>query len=259
MVFRYGKIPDQCKTFLLQGKQLEIVSEFRYLGTIFTPQLTYSKHVENLIVKAKSKIGVIFARTPIKDVDIELAMKLFECYVQPIFEFNMIIWTSNYAKSLDERINVVLMSLLKRYCQFHPKTRNSLLYFITGTKPLSQTLHERAITQKDQLTQLNEGLGLDLDDLLIIKERQRTPPEAYEIIKQIPSEFWWQNIKFVKLPANSINRRKLSVKLVDGEHRTNCIRTHFHLESDITCIFKMCGHQLVWYHQCVTVDTPVVT
>ena len=92
-------------------------------------------------VKAKSKIGVIFARTPVNDVDLELALKLFQCYVQPIMEFNMILWTSNYAKSMEDKINTVLMTFLKRYCNLHPKTRNSLVYFITETVPFTQTLH----------------------------------------------------------------------------------------------------------------------
>ena len=121
------------------------------------------------------------------------------------------------------------MKLLKRYCQVHPKTRNNLIHFITQTKPLSQTLHERAITQKDQLMQLNEGLQLDLDNLLIVKERQRTSPEPENMLEQIPSEFWRHQC-FVQLPANSSYRRKLCVKLVNGDHRKNCIRTHFHLE-----------------------------
>ena len=36
----YDKIPEGAKTFLLQGVQLELVKRFKYLGIIFTPQLT---------------------------------------------------------------------------------------------------------------------------------------------------------------------------------------------------------------------------
>ena len=82
MVFGKGPIPLNSKTFLLQGMQLEIVNEFRYLGVIFTPHLTFSKHVQNIIAKAKSRIGVLFARAPVKEVHLDLAKQLFQCYVQ---------------------------------------------------------------------------------------------------------------------------------------------------------------------------------
>ena len=131
-----------------------------------------NKHIESLIKRAKSKIGVLFARTPVNEVDLDLAMKLFQCYVQPIFEFNMIIWTTNYAESMDDKINVVLMGFLKRYCHIHPKTRNALVYHLTETRPLSQTLQEKALSQKDQLEQLREAFGLNVDKLLLVKERK---------------------------------------------------------------------------------------
>ena len=241
------------KIFLLEGKQLEIVEEFKYLGTIFTPTLTFTKHVKSLITRAKGKISVIFARTPINEVNLDLAMKLFRCYVQPVFEFNMIIWTTNYANKLNESINAVFKGFLKRYCNIHPKTKSSLVYHVTETVPFTQTLHERALTQKDQLEQLNKAFGLNLEELRLVKDRSL--PEPYPMIELIPTEFWMHKC-FVHLPSKRKYRRDLCVKIVDGDHRRKCTRSEedFHLNSRETCICKFCGRHLEWYHECITTD-----
>ena len=46
-------------------------------------------------------------------------------------------------------------------------------------------------------------------------------------------------------------------RTVDGHHRKMCARfvDDFHLESQETCICKLCGKQLEWFPKCVTEDT----
>ena len=150
-VMVYGPIPPNSKTFLLQGVQLEIVNEFKYLGVIFSPQLTFTKHVESIVARAKARIGVLFANSPVKEVNLNLAKQLFQCYVQPILEYCMIIWNANYAKSFEDKLNVVQMVYYKRYCGLHPKTRNALVYFLTETTPLSESLHAKSLSQKEHI------------------------------------------------------------------------------------------------------------
>lgn len=168
----------------------------------------------------------------------------------------MILWTSNYAKSMEDKINTVLMTFLKRYCNLHPKTRNSLVYFITETVPFTQTLHQRAEAQKIQLEQLKFAFDLKIEDLSVIKKQTK-----YEILPQIPSKFWSHKI-FVKLPANRSYRKYLCVGIVDGYHKRKCKRLEdnpkdFHLEAKEFCICKQCGRKLEQHHSCVKIDTPV--
>ena len=90
MIFRYGPIPREAK-FKISGEEIEIVNSFRYLGVIFTSQLKYYEHVDRIVIKAKSKIGMIFAKTPVKEAGLDLALQLFDCYVKPIFEYCAIV------------------------------------------------------------------------------------------------------------------------------------------------------------------------
>ena len=255
MVFGYGPIPLDSKTFHLQGVQLEIVNEFKYLGVIFTPQLTFTKHLEGIIARAKSRIGVVFANSPVKEVNLDLAKQLFQCYVQPILEYCMIIWTANYANSMEERLDVVQMVYFKRYCGLHPKTRNALVYFLTETAPLSETLQLKAMNQKEQI---KSTFDLNIEEFLLVKERNRSPPNVLyseNIVEKIPSKFWCHEA-FVQLPSSFKYRRNLCVRIVDGYHRNNCQRLvenpkDFHLESeDEKCKCKHCGKHLEWLHLC---------
>ena len=50
LIFHKGRLPKL--SFLLQNSELEIVSEFKYLGFTFTPQLSFSKHISTITKKS---------------------------------------------------------------------------------------------------------------------------------------------------------------------------------------------------------------
>ena len=108
LVFKRGPLPNEAK-FHIYGKEIEIVKQFRYLGVVFTTQLKFYAHVEHLIQKAKAKIGMLFAKTPIKEVNLNLALSLFQCYVIPIFEYNLIVWTADFRRSMDKSIDSIFL------------------------------------------------------------------------------------------------------------------------------------------------------
>ena len=45
LIFRKGKHPDAAK-FVINCKEIEIVSQFGYLGGVFTPHLKFYVHVD---------------------------------------------------------------------------------------------------------------------------------------------------------------------------------------------------------------------
>ena len=197
---------------------------------------------------------MVYARTPVINVNLDLATKLFECYVMPILQFNSIIWTTNYASSLDEKLDTVLMSYYKRYCGLHPKTRNSLVYYLTGMSPLSDRLQAFAMTQKENI---KSNYNLNIENFLLITDR-RAERDPYQLYENIPTEFWLHK-PYEQLPSRFSYRKDLCNKIVDGHHKRKCKRLvdnpkDFHLESDISCICKYCNRHLEWYHECTTID-----
>ena len=71
IILRKGKHPDAAK-FVINGKEIEIVGQFRYLGVVFTPQLKFYAHVDLIIKKIKAKIRILFAKTTIRDIKLEI-------------------------------------------------------------------------------------------------------------------------------------------------------------------------------------------
>ena len=251
LVFRKGGRNPNI-TFKIQNGSIETVSEYKYLVIIFTPQLTFTKHVESLIARAKAKIGYMFARTPVKEVSLDLAKRLFNCYILPIFEFNMIIWTENFSDTVKEKLDDVWKSFLKRYCIVHPKTRTDIVHWMTNSIPLSKTILKKCMRQ---ITNMNLSLNLDKNEFSLINDRRKQIPDEYNNYLTIPNEFWNQNLPvFVKMPSRSQYRKTLCYKIVDGNHRKICTNTNpkdFHLTSKPQCICKYCGNHASWRHCCI--------
>ena len=82
MIFHKGRIPKT--SFYIENEEIEVVQEFRYLGFIFTCQLSFSKHIQALNIKAKARIGLMFTRLPLKELPLSKVMRLFEISIQPI-------------------------------------------------------------------------------------------------------------------------------------------------------------------------------
>ena len=71
--------------FFMNGFQLEQVSEFDYLGMTFTTQLSFAKHIMKINIRARSRIGQIFTQSPIQNCSIDLAHKMFNIYILPLY------------------------------------------------------------------------------------------------------------------------------------------------------------------------------
>ena len=55
LIFHRGRCPKS--SFFYNGQNLEIVNHFKYLGFTFTVQLSFTRHLENQILIARSRIG----------------------------------------------------------------------------------------------------------------------------------------------------------------------------------------------------------
>jgi len=50
MIFGRGRTPEA--RFYINNNELEIIKEFTYLGVVFSPQLSFSKHIDATVCKA---------------------------------------------------------------------------------------------------------------------------------------------------------------------------------------------------------------
>ena len=251
IVFRRGPLPKEAK-FYINGNEIEIVNQFKYLGVVFTTQLKFYAHVEHLLIRAKAKVGMLFAKTPIKEVKLELVLKLFQCYVLPIFEYNLVVWSVDFRASLDKDINSIFSICLKRWLGVPYVTRSSIVHFLTQTAPLTNTLLEKAEEKVKKINEINLSLELDNEELLLVKDRTRRPLEEYRAIERIPTNFWVSET-LKEFPANFRYRQTVCKRIVDADHWKNCANSDFHTHSLEKCKCIFCNEFSGWNHICETI------
>ena len=77
LIFHMGR--GRNHNFYLNGKEIEQVPQFKYLGFTFTTQLSFTKHAENLNAKASSKCGILLSKLPNFDFSLHIILDLFNC------------------------------------------------------------------------------------------------------------------------------------------------------------------------------------
>ena len=240
MVFHRGRCPRS--SFTYAGNEIEIVKSFKYLGFTFTTQLSFSRHVESLIVKARSRIGLLFSKLPIMGLPIDIALKLFDTYISPIFLFGVALWMSNCSNSSKQSLDAVFTKFLKRYLCIPQWTNNATTYFVTQTIPLSSYLKIRAPHMIRGLVFPDCLSGLKLT---FLKPETDSPP--INLVQQIPSSFWLSKT-FVSLPSNHYYRKRLCHEIFDLTHREYCKNTKFHKCSEPNCSCVVCGGHVHPFH-----------
>ena len=63
MIFGRGRIPKA--EFHINMEEIEIVKEFKYLGVMLSPLLSFSSHIQTCIMKAKSLLLIFTYCSPI--------------------------------------------------------------------------------------------------------------------------------------------------------------------------------------------------
>jgi len=113
MVFHRGRLP-QC-SFTLNSVALEIVNNFSYLGFLFSSQLSFSAHLNNVTAKANSRCGTLMSRLPLRDLPLDLVLEVFRCYVLPIYTYGMHMYMESCSTNSLSAADACFTKFLKRY------------------------------------------------------------------------------------------------------------------------------------------------
>ena len=241
MAFFKGR-PPQC-SFMLDGRSLEVVNEFVYLGFTFTTQLSFSKHLQSIVTKANSRCGILATRLPLNDLPLDLVLKIFHCYVTPLYRVGLQLWLGSCSDSAIKSANSSFTKYLKRYLGVPFHSNNAITHYVTNTTPLINQLHDF----------LGSGLGaygfpscLDGYQVSFLAATKNCDP--YEPTQLVPSSFWLSRM-FNTLPTRFCNRKKLMYEIFDLEHEIYCTREDFHVNNGHDCQCRVCGQVMSFYHK----------
>ena len=204
MIFHRGRLPDESNEFEYAGEPLEIVKTFCYLGFWFSTQLSFSRHLETAIAKARARIGLLFAKLPLTDIPLDLALKVFATYIAPIFHYGLSLWLSQVSNSALQALDALWTKFLKRYLCLPPSANNATILFLTNQVPISKTLKIRAPHQLGGLTFPENLSGMKLSFI----ENAQLDTVEYDPIPWIPSAFWSTPV-VESIPNNKFYRKKM--------------------------------------------------
>ena len=88
----------------LNDSQLEVVSEFKYLGIILNNKLSWDDHVSYVVLRANKMIGFIFSVA--RHLPSKALLALYKSIVLPILEYGQPVWYLYLKKHIDAIENV---------------------------------------------------------------------------------------------------------------------------------------------------------
>ena len=241
MVFHRGRRPDE--SFMYKGKPLEIVVKFTYLGFVLSVQLSFTQHLEAAISKARARIGMLFAKLPIQNIPLHLVIKLFELYIAPIFHYGLILWISKCSQSSLRALDAVWTKYLKRYLGLPRYANNGVIYHITESQPLSNTLESIAPHKLGGLVFPQSFAGMKLSFI----SDKAISQSSFNPIPVIPTTFWVSRVVNC-IPTMQHYRHRLMREIFDIAHLDICMTTSFHCKIEEDCKCNICNLHAHSYH-----------
>ena len=239
LVFHRGRL--QQHAFYLGEKEIEQVSSFTYLGFTFTPQLSFTKHVENLNQKASSKCGLLLSKLNNINLPLHIILELFNCYILPTYKYGLTLWLGRTSDSVMDSVNSIFTKFLKCYLGVPYRANNSITHFITHSQPLSiilQNIYHQSFSSLNFPACLN---GLQISQSINV-------PDQYDPLPLIPSYFWRSKYPGF-LPLYSRSRSLLCHEIFDFNHTHYCTIPSFHATPADNCTCVDCGEMATTYHQ----------
>ena len=222
--------------FKYKGECIENVNSFCYLGVTLTTRLSAQKHVDRVIARANSRIGQLFSSIHLSDLPFPLALECFRIYILPTISYALPTWHGAISKSSGNKINSLFTKFLKRYLGIPYSCQNSLIYKITNSKPLLETLDNLCESQFLTLKFPPELSGYKLGPPTKVASKCPVNP--------VPNFFLDNPIEFNgSFPIKADSRRAFLYDYLDLFHFRICETDHFKkpkkkretVESDSDC------------------------
>ena len=131
MVFSKGKVRRKFE-FKLQGKNIELVDTYSYLGLIFKCNGTFNEAKKKLVNQAQKALYSLYKSIRNQAIPLDLQLKMFDAMVEPILLYGCEIWGYENLKILEQ----IHLNFCKRILRVRSSTPNYMVYGELGRFPL---------------------------------------------------------------------------------------------------------------------------
>ena len=136
---------------VINGLEIERVSEYKYLGVIFDNKLSFSKNVKEIIKKVNSRLYCLYKLRSF-NVKNEILQTFYTSIIRSVFTYGLVCWGGNLPardkKKIDKIVKKAESTIGKKQLDFDSiytdivlKRTNKIMY--DNTHPLNQELEDR--------------------------------------------------------------------------------------------------------------------
>ena len=154
LVFGKKKVETQ---FMFNKKKIEIITEYKYLGTIITTATNdmFAKNLDHLTGKVRNALFALdcYIQHSINYLQPSLAMKMFDTQIVPILEYMSEIWYKNKVLSDMEKIH---LKYIKTSLRVKPSSSTWAVYAECGRFPLKIKIQVQLIKYWKRILRLND-------------------------------------------------------------------------------------------------------
>ena len=141
VIFSKGNVTKHIP-FLYDGKNVDVVHDYKYLGVVFNRNGSFKKAISKQIAQAKKAMYAILQKARILKLPIDIVCQLYEACVIPVLLYGSEIWGYECLKSL-EIFHRRFLRIILNYYNFSP---NCMLYGETNSLDIKTKVYIRMIS-----------------------------------------------------------------------------------------------------------------
>lgn len=220
MKFRNGGRFAKYDKFTYDSKELEIVSDYTYLGITLQPKLCFSNHIKR--VKLKATMATIRHLAHIGRVSLPVVKQVFDSCIRPILFYGMSAISAFLKSQHLIDLDVVKNKFLKSALCLPPTTGNETVYLLCNTKRVGEELKSKNYPLNDTEWENYQAK---------IEESRQRHAETVTNIDSLDNEWMLPNKE----------RHFIMGTAIHGFHYCLCLNESFH-KSSTECLCRYC-HQ----------------
>ena len=178
--------------FYFKGIEIDIVTEYKYLGIYLSKNGSYLNCKKHVAEQANNAIFALMRKIRVLNLPIEMQIELFNKLIKPILLYGCEIWAFGNLDIIER----VQLKFLKRILHLKKSTPSYMVYGETGVMPLKVEIQSKIVSYWSNLLEFNTGRlsSMIYNILYILFEQGKCKSKWLENVKNIVSSNGYANV-----------------------------------------------------------------
>lgn len=203
-------------TYEIDGRAVNFVNSYTYLGINITNDLTWNSHIEKICRKASHKLW--FLKRNLKYATPDTKLAAYKACVRPILEYASPVWDPFTATNIDKLETIQKRALRFIYSRYSPSSSITCMYELAG---LDSLVRRRKINRLKFFYELVQGkYKINIDHYVERASHCRTRSHHLQFSTEIPRTDSFKYSFFSRttsdwncLPANAVHATSVNAFL----------------------------------------------